>query len=253
VGVALTDAGGQKIIVYDGEGRLIHEVKIEKGGFSDGQMLKNGRCLLAEDGVDPSAERMMQTLILVSSSFEKIRELDRKEYPNPVTSAVWQTEIPFVLWAVGGNRIAAGHQSPEYRIQVYDLDGSLQMTVEKEYRKMPMTEAYREAVLGQFKGPVFETIRKKAVFSKSLMPFKDLLIDDRGRLYVLTNEPADRPGENWCDVFSPDGRLMLRCAVPAGGPLAGLGMKIRGDRLVRSEESPAGEQILRSFRIHWIE
>ena len=67
------------------------------------------------------------------------------------------------------------------------------MTVEKEYRKMPMTEAYREAVLGQFKGPVFEAIRNKAEFSKHLMPFKDFRIDDQGRLFVLTNEPAKAP------------------------------------------------------------
>ena len=63
-------------------------------------MLKNGRYLLADNGVDPSADRMMNTLTLVSSSLEKVRELDRKEYPNPVTSAVWQTEFPLVLWAV---------------------------------------------------------------------------------------------------------------------------------------------------------
>ncbi len=251
-GVALTDVSGQKIIVYDGEGRLIHEAKIEKGGFSDGRMLKNGRYLLAENGVDPSADRLMNTLTLVSSSLEKIRELDRKEYPNPITSAVWQTEFPLVLWAVGGNRIAAGHQSPECRIHVYDLDGNLQMTVEKEYRKMPMTKAYREAVLGQFKGSMFEAIRNKAEFSKYLMPFKDFSIDDQGRLFVLTNEPAKAPGENWCDVFSPSGRLIFRVGIPNSGVLDGLSIIVRGDRLVRSESTPSGEQVLRSFKIAWI-
>lgn len=252
-GVALTDVSGQKIIVYDGEGRLIREVKIEKGGFSDGRMLKNGRYLLADNGVDPSADRMMNTLTLVSSSFEKVRELERKEYPNPVTSARWQTEYPIVLWDVGGNRIATGHQNPEYRIHVYDLDGNLQMTVEKEYRRMPMNKAYREAFLRQFQAPVFEAIRNKAEFSKHLMPFKDFVIDDQGRLFVLTNEPAKSPGENWCDVFSPAGRLIFRMGIPNRGALEGLDMKIRENRLVRSETTPSGEQVLRSFKIRWSE
>ena len=45
---------------------------------------------------------------------------------------------------------------------------------------------------------------------------------------------------------------MFRMGIPNRSVLDGLNIIIRGDRLVRSESTPSGEQVLRSFKITWI-
>ena len=213
-GVLVTDLGGQKIIIYSGEGKLVRELKIRRGGLASGYVLKNGRLVLAETGFDSKNDRLVSSVSLVSPSFETLKEIERNEYPNPFSSSNFEAGYYNVIWRIGGDRIFTGHQSPAYLIRVHDDDGKLIRTIERKLPRILTTDAFRQRYLAQFGNIYFNDFIKKITFPKYLNPYHSFTVDEVGRLFVMTQEMGNSPEEKMFDVFSPDGQLMTRASLP---------------------------------------
>jgi hypothetical protein len=250
-GVSLMDLGGQKLITFSGQGKLLSEIKIPRGGLAGGCLLKNGRFLLAETGYDSKNDKLVSSVSLVSPEFKTLKELERSAFANPSSSPRFEAGYFNVIWRVGGNRIATGFQNSDYRIRVFDLEGNLQHSIERKPPRIAMTNTFRERYLAQFGSGLFEDIKNKIVFPKYLSPYHSFIIDETGRIIVMTPESGRAAGEKWYDIFGLDGRLITRASLPDCSRGEDLGMTIKRGHLVMLETSPDGDSIIRAFNLGW--
>jgi len=257
--VSLLDAGNQKLLVFDGNGGIIHESKpglqITGGGLL--LPLTNGNYLYRELEVDPSSDSFGVVLFLIDSKFEEMAELGRTSIVNPRRVNQFSYPYPVITWGLSNKYIFVGVEERRYDIHVYDFEGQLIRRIRNEYTPVPFSEESREQVMKDWQG--FESYRKKIVMPEFNPPFQHLFADDLGRLYVVTFEPGNNQGEYMTDVFDTEGvfysRLSLRLYLP-GGIFQGENpwdswVTVKNDILYCIQEKVSGHKELVAYKIMW--
>jgi len=175
-------------------------------------------------------------------SYIFIKELDRSNTrPNRLIAEslpekiVCGTEFVF-LAKTGGGRIYAGNSERGYEILVYDLEGKLIRKIRKEYSPVPVSDEYIRSYMKPYEDYMPE-YAKKIYFPENWHAFRSFFVDDDGRLFIMTYEPGENPGESMFDVFNKDGFFFMRTSLN----ILCLGsstilVKTRGDRLYCVQE-----------------
>ena len=245
--IAITDRM-RKYIVFDKNGKVLKEIRPDFN-ISYVYPLENGNLVLER----PRYERASKDspwptcLSLCDSSFVEIKELDRH-----LRSLDNNRLVPFFMWRVSAGHIYVANEERGYEIWDYDLGGNLRRKIRKEFRPVAATEEIKKAVLG----PGYDQpgISQDRYFPKPMPPLSSFFTDDEGRLFVMTYEAGDRPGEYLCDIFNADGVFVGRKSLDApwaglyGGPKYVMAKK---GRLYNNREKESGYHELLVRRIIW--
>ncbi|MCP2604712.1 6-bladed beta-propeller [Candidatus Aminicenantes bacterium AH-873-B07] len=252
--IVITDRGNNKISFFSESGVLLREIKIPLLGIRGGIPLENGNYIFLHSEVKPTAEKFKYILSLYDSNFNKIKELDRVEYPNPIIGRRLEATYHNLVWRVSDNKIFTGTQDRGYEINVnvYDLEGNLLRKIRKEYKKIAPSEEYKKNYMEMFKSPLFNGIRDKFYFPKSMPPFHSFLTNEKGRLYVMTYERGENPDEYIFDIFNPEGIFIFRKNLRDFSENENLKGKFRNNKFYCIQKKESGFQQFIVYKIKWI-
>ncbi|HSA95738.1 MAG TPA: 6-bladed beta-propeller [Acidobacteriota bacterium] len=136
-----------------------------------------------------------------------------------------------------------------YLIEVYDAEGRIFRKIDRPYERVPVTAADKREYLAARSG------NKNALELYESMPWPDvktvterMLCDDRGSLWVTTNEVKDESGKKLTayDIFDADGNYDARVWLDAAP------MKFADGKMYRfKEDSDTGIRVLTRYRVVW--
>lgn len=136
--IPIQDGNTQKLYIFDTEGALIRETRIEQEeGFGNFVFspLENGNYLKYGGYFDPESQHRQNILQLYNPKVEELKELDRCDH-GKVIAFTQQKKIftprVFICQILGG-MIFVGHEKRGYEILVYDLEGNLLKKIRKGY------------------------------------------------------------------------------------------------------------------------
>jgi hypothetical protein len=244
---------GMKLLLFKSDTSLVKEVMTNVRYFSRATYLNNGNYLMKITKY-PREEsgKTAHITMLYDSQFNEIKELDRIELFPMVAQRIKGISHSIVA-EVSIAKIFTGSQQRGYEIYVYDFNGNLIKKIRKDYIKVPPSEEYKEQFLSMFKGnpAIYEAAVKKIYFPSSLPPFHYFLMDEKGRLYVMTYEKGVNPEEYMFDIFNPEGVFLGRKSLKNFSSSDGLDGKIKNDHLYCIEEKESGYKELVVYKMKW--
>ena len=214
--IPVLDRSGQKILLYDKNGKLKQEIKPEKSISGSGVLLElsNGNYLFRESvGQMLGDSSLGIVLSVIDSEFNPIKELGRLVIENPVTSPQFEYPLPVFSWDLSDDSIFVGSEEYGYEIHVYDFNGVLIRKIKKEYTQVRYTKEQMNKVLKLLEGPEAERLRERLILPEFNPPFQHLFVSNDNRLFVMTFEPGDIAGEYLTDVYDADGVLISKCSL----------------------------------------
>jgi 6-bladed beta-propeller len=243
--IALSDFLSRKIVVYDLDGRLLRERRLEHPDRLS--PLGNGGFVGFGPQLDAAAKAFSYALTLRDAQFNEIKVLDRYAFPLDDSR-----QVPFFMWRISGDQIIVANEARGYELWIHDLNGRLIRKVRKEYRPVRVTEEIKKAILG----PDYwkSGSSQSRYFSDPLPPLNQFFTDDKGRIFVMTYEPGVHPGEYIWDIFNPEGVFIGRVALDilwSGLYLGSRYMFIKKDRLYYHRVKESGYHELVVARVLW--
>ena len=136
-----------------------------------------------------------------------------------------------------------------YLIEVFDADGRIVRKIDRPYERPPFTDADREEITARMSGrKEFEDIYKDMPWPKVKTVTERMLCDDRGSLWVATNETKDEGGRKLTayDVFDAEGRYDARVWLEFNPA------RFAAGKMYRYKEDPnTGVRVLTRYRVVW--
>jgi outer membrane protein assembly factor BamB len=248
--IAVSDFGN-KLVFFDGDGRMTEERRIDSSAVSTAP-LANGNYLSFLSVMDGRSEFINQNpLMLLDDRFENIKELEKQMIPNPIVGKRLKGSYYVLAWSVANGMIFTGFQERGYEIFAYDLDGNLVRKIKKQFNPVPISEEYKKNFMKQFSAPLFDSIRSKIYFPDAMPPFHAFFADDEGRLFVMTYEKGENPGEFVYDIFDPDGVCTGRKNLKILHDESGIYAKMKNGRFYCLNEKDSGYKELAVSKIVW--
>jgi hypothetical protein len=249
--IAVTNEGNNRLTVFGEDGKLLRETPIPSSMIAL-IPLPNGLFLTWSRMADPKPDALFEfPIALTGSDLKTFKILDTGLLENPMTGERLRGTYHIQSWSVSKGRIFTGHQDRGYDIFVFDLDGRPLRKIRKEFKPIPVPEAHKKEFLKQFEAPAYKVIRDKVYFPADMPPFIGFTADEAGRLFVMTYETGERPGESVFDIFDVDGVFVLRKPIPVFHNFTGMFLKVRNDRLYCVQEQENGEKAFRVYRMNW--
>jgi len=199
--IMVSDSSRQLVVIYDSDGSFVKNQMMPAGGMMTASG-PQGRLLIM--GI--SGETFW--LKLVASDFRETKTLDEFIMEMPRTTKLRATP-PVFAWSSSRDNIYVGKEDRGYEIHVFDADGQLIRQIRKDYKKVPVSESYKEKILKMFP----PGMREMAVFPDFQPPFQSLMAADNGMLFVCTFEEGHNPGEFMFDIFDKDGVFIGRTSL----------------------------------------
>ena len=203
------DEAKRKLFFFTKEGNYIKNIPQETGTAALFPM-ENGNYLRVGSIYDYPDDFLPYVLVfsLFSSDFKEIKELDRLKDPFYIKGKDKVISHGF-LWSVTNTNVYFGNEERGYEINVFDLEGNLVRKIKKDYRKVRIPDEY----IKEKKESMSEEWIQRSYFPEYFPPFQCAFTDDEERLFVITNEKGDHPGEFMCDIFNPEGIFIARASV----------------------------------------
>lgn len=245
-----------KVHVFNDGGKPIGERTPVK--FETILPLANGNHLITRlEAEDLTKKYLSMVIELYDARFQLVKELDRfdklanrtiyEQVPEPYVNG-----IEYIFQGKASrDRLYIGNSDRGYEILVFDLEGRLIRKIRKTFSPVPVSEDYKKKYLKDYL-EFMPDYAKKIYFPEYWHPFHAFVADEEGRLFVMTYEPGERPGEFLYDIFNKAGALAARSSLGAfHGGNGVLLMRIRGDRLYAVQEKPSGFKRLVAYRMTW--
>ncbi len=151
--------------------------------------------------------------------------------------------FPVLRWDVlKGNQVVCGYMK-EYEMKIFDSDGHLIKKIMKEYTPVKVTE---EDVEERLRGEELPAqLKENMTIPEYHCPFRWIMTDDEGRIFVMTYERIEGGEGCYYDIFDADGRYSVRI------PLKTRPLLIRNHKLYAVEEDEEGYQRVKRYGIVW--
>jgi hypothetical protein len=205
--ILIRDVGNSKILVFDKNGVLVDEIKLDFFFGSMGNMvhfLENGNYLIRRSLSSPAGDRLELVLSVFNPEFEEITELDRMELIQPMMADKISLPVQLDVWSVSHGNIFIANGEGDYEIRVYNLEGNLIRKIRKKYDPIPVTREFKQEIMHKLQEAP-QALRDKIIFPDYFPPFRLIFNDDSGCLYVMTYAKGKTFGENLFDIFDPEG------------------------------------------------
>ena len=154
---------------------------------------------------------------------------------------------PLWCWSVSKSYVYVANEERGYEIWAYDLDGNLVRKIKKEYKKVPISEEYKKKKIDS--SP--DIFKKMTFFPEFFPPYQSFFTDDRGRLFVMTYEEGENPGEFITDIFNNEGAFIGRKSLSIWVFNSILWAKIKKNFLYSLKEKKSGYKELVVQKVTW--
>jgi hypothetical protein len=249
--VAVTNEGNNRLTIFGSDGGLLREVAFTPG-YLAAIPLSNGNYFLWDRAPSERPGVLLEfPMTLAGPDLKTIKTLDTGIIENPRDGERLRGTYHLQSWSISRDRIFTGHQDRGYDIFVYDFEGRPLRKIRKEYVPVPVPEAHKKEFLAQFESPQFKDILQKVYFPDGMPPFIGFTADEDGRLYVMTYERGETPGEFIFDIFDPAGVFILRKPVKVFQNFMGLFVRVRAGRFYCVQEKESGFKEFKVFRMVW--
>jgi hypothetical protein len=210
--IVMTGPADRKLFIFNNDG------KFEKYTSFDSEILEalplgNGNFLIKKENMIPESKQVEWPVFLCNARLEQIKQLDRYYRIDEFMAETIKFPEPVLISSVSNNRIFIGYGKRGYEIWVFDLDGNLMRKIRKDYQPVEIPDEVKKENIKATKDPQSVIYGKKINFSEHWPPFQYLFTDDEGRLFVMTYEEGESPGEFMYDVFNPDGIFINRISL----------------------------------------
>jgi len=243
--IVVTD---QKLIFFNTDGKLIKETPLSLG-IAFVSCLENGKFLTFGQLIDDSISSgyIKNSLRLVNSQFEEVKELNRLEWIVAIKTKRWKGTPRIWSWSVSKRNVFVGNEKRGYEIWVYDLDGNLIRKIKKDYKKFPISEKYKNKRIESTP----DYFKKMTFFPDYFPPYQSFFTDDGGILFVMTYEKGPNPGEFMIDIFNHEGVFVGRKSLNAWVWNSLFWAKIKKNLLYCLQEKESGYKKLVVYRMKW--
>ncbi len=255
--IVITDSRGKKLLIFDKDGRLLKNIKLELN-FEAAVPLNAETYLVLKKRIGPQAEYLEYPLSLYNFDFKELKELHRQKWIN-WTRANRISAIPQVLsFHVTKRNIFLWDSDKGYELLVFNLNGDLIRKIRKDYQPVEYPKEMKENLL-EYTLPD-DPFKEKSYFPPNWPPIQYFFTDEEGRLFVMTYEEGKSLGEYIHDVFNPEGVFIGRISLGnfsmayyKGKPLGGLALDVRArdNRLYCLREKESGYKELVVYKTKW--
>ena len=239
--IIISDHMRKKVYFFSNEGELIEGTSYDPDFFTMFP-LENGKCIFLRDLPDIERKRLSRSLRICNSDFEARKELDA--YFTSRSSGGIRVSSPIFEWRVSGGKIYSVNEQRGYEILVYDLEGTLIRKVKREYVPLDYPEDLKKRYL-----KIYGT-SQKIDFPEHLSPIQSFFVDDEGRIFVMTYEKGENPGEHIFDIFNSDGVFIQRKNLNVLNNWD-IQAKAKKGRLYCVREKDSGYKDLVVYRMKW--
>ena len=234
-----------KLVIFNKNGGLVKEERLNFRSYWM-EPLENGKYLVWRSKREKvTTEYFPRVLSLYDSRFNEIKELDVYKSPRQQNRLT-----PYFMWRISNGHIYIANEERGYEIWVYDLEGNLARKIRKDYRPVTASEEIKKLILG----PSYGSIDFKDYFPSPLPPLNSFFTDDEGRLFVMTYEEGERPGEYLCDIFNSEGIFVGRKSLHLVWAQLYFGPKytmVKKNHLYCHREKESGYMELVVYKMNW--
>lgn len=207
--IVMTGPADRKLFIFNNDGEFERYISFD-AEILEALPLDNSNFLIKKENMIPESKQVEWPILLCNARLEQIKQLDRCYRADEFIAETIEFSEPVLVYCVSNNKIFLGYGKRGYEIWVFDLDGNLIRKVRKDYRPVDIPEKIKEENIEATKNPRFIIYGKKIRFSEHWPPFQYFFSDDEGRLFVMTFEEGESPGEFMYDVFDPEGIFIER-------------------------------------------
>jgi len=201
----ISDHMSKKVLFFTKDGHLIKEIRYPTNG-REIFPLENGNYFSFWSRYMEDIQNYQWVAGINNSKFEEIKELDTQDLYDPDTKGLRGVNpVSFFKWKISKGHIFIAAEDRGYEILKYDFDANLVQKIRKEYKAVEVP-----GDLIKEKKKQFEQYNMKVWFPKYWLPICDFFLDEEGRIYVMTFEKGEAPGEYIFDIFNPDGVFVHR-------------------------------------------
>ena len=244
--VVILDYGRPIIIKYDKDGVFINQYNM-KGG--DARITSGPRANLLVLGSSFDSEKGKTiysfSLKLLNPDLEVLQVIDKFSYE--MKPGKFRATEPLFCFSASRDYIYVANEGRGYEIWVYDYNGKLIRKIQKEYRKIPVSEDYKNKILNLFP----ENMRDMAYFPEFHPPFQSIVAGDDGKLLVSAFEEGKNPGEFMFDIFNEEGVFIGRKSLNIFIWEGHLWAQIRTNKLYCLKEKDNGYKELVVYNMIW--
>jgi hypothetical protein len=243
--IVIIDSGRPVLIKYDKDGTFFKDYKLTGGEVKVTSGLRTN-LLVLEGSFDPENGTQLFSLELLNPGLEVLRVIDKYGFDWPPREKFRIVE-PLFCWSVSDDHIYVANEDRGYDIWVYDANGKLIRKIQKEYKKIPVSEKYKEKILDKFP----ENMRSMTYFPEFHPPFQSLAAGDDGKLLVPTFEEGINPGEFMFDIFNKNGVFIGRKSLNIWIWEGHLWARMKANKLYSLIEKDNGYKALYVYNMRW--
>lgn len=163
------------------------------------------------------------------------------------------------VWEISKGQIYISNEELGYEVRVFNFQGKLVRKIKKEYSPLTVPESVKQAVQKFTDEPHRKELqlRDKIYFPPTMPPFQYFIVDDLGRLLVMTFEKGIGFNEFSYDIFTPDGLFVANMFLDNwgnadrflwGGPFEA---RAKNDRLYYMRGKESGYKELVVLKTKW--
>jgi hypothetical protein len=239
--IFVTDRG--KVVVFSNTGQFIKDFRIDNE-YQKVIPLDTDRYLAIAVKLNEDLSQSFQVILCSSGSsgLEELKTLDRSKIES-FAKATKVSIIPtLVHWETSENHVYTGN-TDEYEIRVFDFDGKLLRSIQKEYEAVPLSDEDRERYEQNLQRYP-PNIKESFFIPDAFPPFRDIVaLGDKWLLVQTYEEPIE--GSSLYDIFDANGKFMGQTEMEA------YQVKFKGDRAYCLKQKQSGYKELVVYQMIW--
>ena len=248
--IMISDINQQILRKYNKDGLFIGDFKMEHGSLAV-TLGPKANLIVKEDSYKSDKGRALNTysLKLLNPDLEVLQVIDEFSFEWR-QDKVKATE-PIFCWSVSHDNIYVVNENREYEIWVYDFNGKLIRKIQKQYRRIPVSENFKKKTLKQFPEGMRDQMKDVLYFPKFHPPIQNLVAGEDGLLLVSTFEEGENPEEFMFDIFNKEGVFIGRKSLNIWIWEVHLWARIKAGKFYVLREKESGYKELAVYNMIW--
>jgi len=203
--IMVCDASSGRILFFDLSGKFLRKISIAK--FT---MFMNPKRDLRGNIVGSYmvfSDQPVQELKKFNEEMEPILDINTlKMLKRPRIDA----RFPRQYWQINKEGSIIWGVNTRYELQMINPDGKVTKKIIKDYDPVSITKKYKEKWIKETFGEEGPSPGTKFVWGKHHLAFRDIRLDDEGRIFVQTYEKIGESNGGYYDIFDLEGRYIAK-------------------------------------------
>ena len=248
--IMIIDLGRGPLLKYNKDGIFINDYEMASGDIRVTPGPK-ANLLVMGHSYESDKGRPLNTysLKLLNPDLEVLQVIDEFSFEWRQDKA--KATEPIFCWSVSHDNIYVANENREYEIWVYDFNGKLIRKIQKQYRKIPVSENFKKKILKQFPEGMRDQMKDMLYFPVFHPPIQNLVAGDDGLLLVATFEEGNNPEEFMFDIFNEEGVFIGRKSLNIWIWEVHLWAQIKAGKFYVLREKESGYKELAVYNMIW--